>query len=79
MAIRWLKANINKCSKKAETAYFLGGTWPTFTRTQMTLRVCIPMEQGTSPSLLGGTPTEVLKEEVEGSSVQGPQGPVCQW
>lgn len=60
-------------------AHFLGGTCPTLTRTQMTFRVCIPMEQRPWMLLLARKLVEVLSDEEEGSSVQGPQGPVCQW
>lgn len=64
-------------------SYFLGGTCPTLTRTQMTLRVCMPWEQGPCPLVFGPAadlgPVVVLRAEAEGSSVQGPQGPVCQW
>lgn len=57
--------------------YFLGGTCPTLTRTQITFRVWIPVEQEPRPA--GRTAAEVLMLEVEGSSVHWPQEPVCQW
>lgn len=58
-----------------ESPYFLGPTWPTFTRTQMTFLVCMPTEQEASPFQV----VVVLKDDTEVSSMHGPQGPVCQW
>lgn len=59
------------------TSYFFGGTWPTLTRTQMTLRVCMPTEQ--EASLPCVWPTDVLLAGMEESSMQCPHKPVCQW
>lgn len=58
-------------------SYFLGGTWPTLTRTQMTLRVCIPTEQEVSSPRV--RPMDVLVAGMEESSIHWPHGPVCQW
>lgn len=54
-------------------SYFLGGTCPTLTFTQMTLRVCTPMVQVDLSAL-----EEVLRVDVVVSSTHCPQGPVCQ-
>lgn len=58
-------------------SYFLGGTWPTLTRTQMTFRVCIPTEQEASLPRLWAT--DMLPVEMDVSSVHCPHAPVCQW
>lgn len=58
-------------------SYFFGGTWPTLTRTQITLRVCIPTEQ--EASSLRVRPTDVLVDRMEESSMHCPHEPVCQW
>lgn len=55
--------------------YFLGPTWPTLTRTQMTFLVCMPTEQEASPFHV----VVVLKDDTEVSSMHWPHGPVCQW
>lgn len=55
--------------------YFLGPTWPTLTRTQMTFRVCMPTEHEASPFHV----VVVLKDDTDVSSIHWPQGPVCQW
>lgn len=59
------------------SSYFFGGTWPTLTRTQMTLRVCIPTEQ--EASLPGLWPTDVLLVGMDVSSMHCPHVLVCQW
>lgn len=58
-------------------SYFLGGTWPTLTRTQMILRVCIPTEQETSSPRARAT--DALADGTDESSMHCPHGPVCQW
>lgn len=59
----------------SKSPYFLGPTWPTLTRTQMTFLVCMPTEHEASPFQV----VVVLKDDTEVSSIHWPQGPVCQW
>lgn len=59
--------------KSFKGTYFLGGTCPTLTLTQMTLRVCIPMAQVALPAL-----EEVLRVDALVSSTHCPHGPACQ-
>lgn len=58
--------------------YFLGGTCPTLTLTQMTLRVCIPVVHDVLSCPEGVARVE-LSMVTEVSSMHSPQGPVCQW
>lgn len=66
-----------KQKQSQRRTYFLGGTWPTLTRTQMTLRVCIPTEQEASSPR--SRPAEVLAAGMDESSIHWPHEPVCQW
>lgn len=60
------------------SSYFLGGTCPTLTLTQITLRVCMPVAQVVLSCTEGMIRVE-LSVMTEVSSVHGPHGPVCQW